>query len=77
MIFTGVHLGLFYYNVAPFFHSNQIKNGYNIARIKDSSLDSLLSRLTDRLYYTMPDKLRDIELSIQKILERESVVFTF
>ncbi len=45
-------------------------------RIKDSGLDTLLNRLTDRLYYTAPDKLRDIQLGIQKIMEREMVVFT-
>lgn len=76
IILTGVHLGLFHYNVAPFFHSSQIKNGYNIARIKDTTLDTLLSRLTERLYYNAPDRLRDIEINIQKILEREFAVFT-
>ncbi|MCB9806524.1 hypothetical protein H6768_01240 [Candidatus Peribacteria bacterium] len=77
MIFTGMNLGLFYYNVASFLHSSQIKNGYNIIRLKDSTLDALLSRLTDRFYYNSPDKLRDIQLNIQKILEKESVVYTF
>ena len=76
MIFTGVHLGLFYYNVSPFLHSSQIKTGYNMTRLKDTTLDTLLGRLTDRLYYTTPDKLRDIQLGIQKILERESIIFT-
>lgn len=77
IIFTGVHLGLFYYNVSPFLHSNQIKAGYNITRLKDTNLDTLLARLTDRLYYNTPDKLRDLQLNIQKIMERESTVFTF
>lgn len=76
IIFTGVHLGLFYYNVSPFLHSNQIKTGYNMVRLKDTNLDTLLSRLTDRLYYNAPDKLRDLQLNIQKIMERESVLFT-
>lgn len=77
IIFTGVHLGLFYYNVSPFLHSNQIKNGYNMVRLKDANLDTLLVKLTDRLYYNTPDKLRDLQLNIQKIIERESVLFTF
>ncbi len=77
IIFTGVHLGLFYYNVSPFLHSNQIKNGYNMVRLKDANLDTLLGRLTDRLYYNAPDKLRDLQLNIQKIMERESMLFTF
>lgn len=45
-------------------------------RIKDAGLDTLLNRLTDRLYYTTPDKLRDIQLAVQKIMEREMLVFT-
>ena len=77
VVLSGVNLGLFYYNVASFLHSNQIKNGYNISQIKDSTLDTLLTRLTDRLYYSTPDRLRDVEINIQKILEREFAVYTF
>lgn len=77
VVLSGVNLGLFYYNVASFLHSNQIKNGYNISQIKDSTLDTLLARLIDRLYYGTPDRLRDVEINIQKILEREFVVYTF
>lgn len=77
IVLTGVNLGLFYYDVGSFLHSNQIKNWYNMARIKDSALDTLLSRLTDRLYYDAPDRLRDIQINIQKILEREFVIYTF
>jgi hypothetical protein len=77
IVFSGVHLGLFYYNVSPFLHSNQIKTGYNIPRLKDTMLDTLVTRLTDRLYYNAPDKLRDIQINIQKIMERESIIFTF
>lgn len=76
IIFTGVNLGLFYYNIAPFLHSSQIKNGYNIVRLRDATLDTLLTRLTDRLYYSTPDRLRDIQVNIQKILEREFAVYT-
>lgn len=77
IVLSGVNLGLFYYNVTPFLHSNQIKNGYNMSQIKDTALDTLLSRLTDRLYYSNPDKLRDLQTNIQKILEREFIVYTF
>lgn len=76
IILTGINLGLFHYNVAPFLHSSQIKNGYNIVRIRDSALDTLLTRLTDKLYYSSPDKLRDIQVNIQKILDREFAVYT-
>lgn len=76
IVFTGVNLGLFYYNVWSFLHSNQVKNGYNISRLKDSTLDTLVTRLTDRLYYSTPDRLRDIQVNIQKILDREFIVYT-
>lgn len=76
IVLTGVNLGLFYYDVS-FLHSNQVNNGYNMSRIKDATLDTLLSRLTDRLYYDAPDRLRDIQINIQKILEREFVIYTF
>jgi hypothetical protein len=58
-------------------HSNQIKSGYNISRIKNTNLDTILNRLTDRLYYSNPDKLRENQLNIQKILEQEFAVYTF
>jgi hypothetical protein len=48
-----------------------------MVRLKDANLDTFLGRLTDRLYYNAPDKLRDLQLNIQKIMERESVLFTF
>lgn len=59
----------------PFFHSGQIKNGFNISRIRNITLDSLTEKLIDRLYYNSPDKLRTLETEIQKILESESIVF--
>jgi ABC-type oligopeptide transport system substrate-binding subunit len=59
----------------PFFHSGQIKNGFNISRIRNASLDSLTEKLIERLYYNSPDKLRNIETEIQKILESESIIF--
>lgn len=60
----------------PFFHSGQIKNGSNIARIRNVTLDTLLEKLIERLYYNAPDKLRALETEIQKILESESIVFS-
>lgn len=65
IVLTGVNLGLFYYNVS-FLDSDQIKNGYNISRINNTEIDALVSRLTDRLYYDAPDRLRDIQINIQK-----------
>ncbi|MFA6080483.1 MAG: ABC transporter substrate-binding protein [Candidatus Gracilibacteria bacterium] len=75
IVLAGVNLGVFHYNIMPFFHSGQIKNGFNISRIRNASLDSLTEKLIERLYYNSPDKLRNIETEIQKILESESIIF--
>lgn len=75
IVLAGVNLGVFHYNILPFFHSGQIKNGFNISRIRSITLDSLTEKLIERLYYNAPDKLRTLETDIQKILESESLVF--
>jgi hypothetical protein len=76
IVLAGVNLGLFHYNVLPFFHSGQIKNGFNISRIRNATLDSTMEKLVERLYYNAPDRLRTIETEIQKILDSESVLFS-
>ncbi len=45
IVLAGVNLGLFHYNVLPFFHSGQIKNGSNIARIRNATLDATMEKL--------------------------------
>ncbi|MEI6711016.1 MAG: hypothetical protein WCK88_01930 [bacterium] len=59
----------------PFFHSGQLKDGFNISRIHNPTLDTTMEKLTERLYYNSPDKLRTIEAEIQGILESESIFF--
>jgi|GEM_PF-639622 len=76
IVLAGVNLGLFHYNVLPFFHSGQIKNGFNISRIRNATLDSTMEKLVERLYYNAPDRLRVIQSEIQKILESESILVT-
>lgn len=75
IVLAGVNLGLFHYNILPFFHSGQIKNGFNISRIRNATLDATMEKLIAKLYYNSPDKLRAIETEIQKILESEAVFF--
>lgn len=75
MILTGVNLGVFHYNIGPFFHSGQVREWYNLSRVRDARLDSLLEKLTDRLYDSTPDKLRAIQVNINKTLEQESLVY--
>lgn len=75
IVLAGVNLGLFHYNILPFFHSGQIKNGFNISRLRNATLDATMEKLIAKLYYNSPDKLRGVETEIQKILESESVFF--
>lgn len=75
IVLAGVNLGFFHYNILPFFHSGQIKNGFNISRIRNATLDATMEKLIDRLYYNSPDKLRILETEIQKILDAESLFF--
>lgn len=72
---TGINLGLFHYNILPFFHSGQVKEGYNISQIRNPSLDSIMERMTEQLYYSAPDKLRNYETNAAKILDQEAVFF--
>ena len=75
IVLTGINLGLFHYNILPFFHSGQIKDGYNISRLRNPSLDSIMERMTEQLYYGAPDKLRNFETNAAKILDQEAVFF--
>ncbi len=45
IVLAGVNLGLFHYNVLPFFHSGQIKNGLNISRVRSATLDAAMEKL--------------------------------
>jgi len=45
MILTWVNLWFFDFNIFPYFHSSQSKNGYNFSNIKKTSLDLLLEDL--------------------------------
>lgn len=76
IIISGVNLWLFHYNVAPFLHSNNQKTGSNLMWLRDNNLDALLSKLTEKLYYNTPDKLRMLQTNILQILEKESVLVT-
>lgn len=75
IVFAGVNLGVFHYNILPFFHSGQIKNWLNISRIRSATLDSTMEKLIGRLFYNSPDLLRTIETEIQKVLDAEAVFY--
>ncbi len=66
MIISGINLWLFHYNIAPYFHSGQVKEGFNLSRVRDPRLDSLVEKLTEKLYYSTPDTLRTLQWNIQQ-----------
>lgn len=75
ILLTGIHLGIFDYNIFPFFHSGQAKIGQNFARLRNLELDGLLEQLRDRVFYSAPDQLVKIQKDIVSILDTQFVVF--
>lgn len=75
MVLSSLDLGLFHYNILPFFHSNKIKNGSNISKVRNPSLDSIMERITEQLFYGAPDKLRNFETNASKIIDQEAIFF--
>lgn len=74
MILTGINLGLFDYNIFPFFHSGQAEKGFNFSKVKNVTLDILLERLKSSQMNS--ESLKHIEEEILNILKKENVVFT-
>jgi hypothetical protein len=75
LLITGINLGLFEYNIAPFFHSGQAKTGFNFSKLKNLSLDMLLEELKSRQLET--ETLKSTEAKILDILKSEAVIKTF
>lgn len=74
MLLTWVNLWYFGYNIFPYFHSSQVKNGYNFSNIKKTSLDILLEELKSDI--KTPEEISDIQAKILDILQKEQVVKT-
>ncbi|MDD3145512.1 MAG: ABC transporter substrate-binding protein [Candidatus Gracilibacteria bacterium] len=74
MILTGVNLGIFEYNIFPYFHSSQSKTGYNFSNIKKTSLDILLEELKSNTLSN--DKIIENETKVLEILKDEQVIKT-
>ncbi|MDP2090683.1 MAG: ABC transporter substrate-binding protein [Candidatus Gracilibacteria bacterium] len=74
MVLTGVNLGYFDYNIFPYFHSSQLKSGYNFSNIKKTSLDILLEDLKSGIKTQEEmDKTKD---KVLEILKAEKIVKT-
>lgn len=74
MILTWVNLWYFEYNIFPYFHSSQVKNGYNFSNIKKTSLDILLEELKSDI--KTPEEITKIQEKVLKILQSEQIIKT-
>lgn len=74
MILTWINLWYFSYNLFPYFHSSQVKNGYNFSKIRKTSLDILLEEL--KWWILNKTKIEEIEKKIIDILKKEQIVKT-
>ena len=74
MILVGINLWYFDFNIFPYFHSSQVKNGYNFANIKKPSLDLPLEELKSNILHE--SKIKDLEDKVLEILKEEQVVKT-
>jgi hypothetical protein len=72
MILVAINLWNFDFNIFSYFHSSQVKNGYNFSNIKKLSLDILLEDL--KWSYLSKDKIEDREKQVLEILKEEQVV---
>ena len=71
----GINLGYFNSNTFPYFHSSQVKNGYNFANFKKLGLDILLEELkSNNLSST---KRQELEIKILDILHDENIIKVF
>ena len=75
IMLIGINLGYFQSNIFPYFHSSQVKNGYNFANFKKLSLDILLEELKSNNLSTT--KREELENKMLEILEQEHVIKVF
>lgn len=73
---TGVHTGIFDYNIFPSFHSGQAKSWLNFSGIRDTKLDGLLEQSRDGVYYSSPTQLIQLKQDILSVLDPLSIVYT-
>ncbi|MCT4617359.1 MAG: ABC transporter substrate-binding protein [Candidatus Gracilibacteria bacterium] len=74
IIIAGIDLGYFDFNLFPYFHSSQAKNGNNFSNIKKPELDILLEELKEN---NLSEKKRDLlKNKVLEILSKEHIVKT-
>lgn len=75
ILLIGINLGYFESNIFPYFHSSQVKNGYNFANFKKLSLDILLEELKSNNLSTT--KREELENKMLEIMAQENIIKVF
>lgn len=75
LLLTWVNHWMFYYNISPFFHSWQAKQGFNFSKIRSINLDILLEKLKSS--ELEEDKIKAIEKESLEIFKNEAILKTF
>lgn len=74
LILVGVNLWYFDNNIFPYFHSSQVKNGYNFSNYKKLGLDILLEDLKSSSL--TQSKIDESEAKVLDIIKGEAIVKT-
>lgn len=70
-ILIGINLWYFWANLYPYFHSSQVKNGYNFSNYKQLGLDILLEELKSNNLPT--SKQEELEDKVLNLLGKEPI----
>lgn len=74
MLLAWINLWYSDYNIFPYFHSSQIKNGYNFSNFKKLSFDIILEEL--KVNTLSKEKIVELEEKALETLKDESIVKT-
>ncbi len=74
IIIVWVNLGLFDFNIFPYFHSSQAELWYNFSNFKKLNLDILLEELKSA--YLNKNEVAELQKKVLKILKDEQIVKT-
>lgn len=73
VLVAGISLGVFGYNLYPYFHSGQAETGYNFSKVRDAQLDALLEKL--RADVRSGDSLVALQAQVSKALSDLAVFY--
>ena len=73
VLLAGINLGMFGYNLYPYFHSGQAESGYNFSKVRDAQLDAQLEKL--RSDVRSGDALAALQGQVSKTLSDLAVFY--